>query len=507
MFAYALTGASRLIACFCVFALVGVVPAAAQELRIARLTDWSTLDPHQTRSSGATEILRLIGETPVRLSPDLKGIEPGYAESWAVSQDRLSYTLTLQEGLAFCSGKTVTAADVVTSTERLLDLGKLSYLAGPIQSVEALDDRRVRFELKVPDVNFLRYLAGSPHTLIDPAIAAEEGVAFGASGIDGTGPYCFVERLENGDTVLARKRSWSRKGSGPDLSGVLVPPGRVVFVPYSDERALLDALIDGSVDMTRHAPLWALGYLREDDAFAVIESQRRFWSWHLGLRPSRPLTGDASIRAAIASAIDLGPLLANEFSGEALPALHMIDPRAEGALAEDVAPATSLDREAADRLLTEAGWTLDDAGKRVKDGEPLDLVAYVTAQGPSKRLMDAIAAQLETLGITVTIQAYQGDAYWRALADGDYDFYVMGLPYTTAEEFLMLTFSSSALGATNRLGWQDEETDSVLIAARSNPDQTARFDAVRDLQQSLAQRQVLIGLAHEVQWLVLRKAN
>ncbi|MCR9255527.1 MAG: ABC transporter substrate-binding protein [Alphaproteobacteria bacterium] len=484
--------------------LLSGAPALAQsgEMRIGRLVDWTTLDPHRARSSAETEILRLIGETPLTLAADGRTLRPGFAESWTVSPDRKTYTLTLQEGLAFCSGKKATAEDVVRSVKRWLDpkiKGAATHLAGPLATVTAEDDRTVRYRLTAPYSEMLHALTDTAHTLIDVDQAETAGEAFGTEAVDGTGPYCLTGRREDGTTVLTRKGDWARKGPGPALLGpYTVPPARIAFVSYGEERDLLDALMEGRIDRTREAPFWALGYLREDPRFAVTPAPGRAWSWHLGLVSGRLLLSDRRVRQAIGSAIDLGPILAEEFAGEVLPAGHIVDPAVLDALPESDPGPFSLDPDRADALLVEAGWRRGPDGNRLKDGEVLDLVAYVPARGPAKRMMTAIAGQLATLGISVTVREFEGADYWRALGTGSYDLYVMGLPYRTAGEVMRLGFASSAVGATNRVGWRDaERTDLLLRQALLAASDAARRDAHHEVQRVLENEFLWVPIAHE----------
>jgi len=357
----------------------------------------------------------------------------------------------------------------------------------------------VRYTLTEPFSEMLYALTDTAHTLIDVNEAAADGPAYGADGVDGTGPYCFIERGGDGATVLARKRDWTRKGPGPAILGPdTVPPGRIVLRAFDSERGLIDALMDGRIDRTRSAPYWALGYLRDDPRFRVVEAPWRHWSWHLGMVSGRSSLSDRRVRRAIGLTIDLGPILAQEFSGEALPATHIVDPDALDALPAASAAPFILDRDHADALLVEAGWRRGPDGIRVRDGEALDLVAYAPAGGPAARMMAAIAGQLQGLGIQVTLRSFEGEAYWQALATDSYDLFVMGLPYRTAGELLRLGFASDAIGGTNRVRWHDpDRTDRLLRDALRATDDAERRRLHQEAQRHLEGEFLWVPLAHE----------
>ncbi|MBR7149686.1 MAG: hypothetical protein IKD01_01550 [Oscillospiraceae bacterium] len=129
---------------------------AANEIAIAVAQDLDeSLDPHYMVAAGTKEVLFNVYEGLVK--PDADGNLVGaVAERWELSDDRLSYTFYLREGVKFSDGTPVTEADVVFSIERCR---KDALVAGLdiIDSVEA-GEGTVTVNLTQPNGEFLAYL-------------------------------------------------------------------------------------------------------------------------------------------------------------------------------------------------------------------------------------------------------------------------------------------------------------------------------------------------------------
>src|SRR5690606_11757069 len=102
-------------------------------------------------------------------------IEPRLAESWEISEDGLTYTITLREA-TFASGNPVTAADVVFSFQRLKNIkGNPSYLMENVASVEATDDKTVTITLTSAAPVFLSMLASNNMSIVDSQVVIANG--------------------------------------------------------------------------------------------------------------------------------------------------------------------------------------------------------------------------------------------------------------------------------------------------------------------------------------------
>jgi peptide/nickel transport system substrate-binding protein len=152
---------------------LGAVPATlAQEqphyggvLRIALAADPPTLDMHQEQTFAVCQPMGAIYNTLVQFDPhDHTKIAGDLATSWTVSDDYLSYTFTIQDGVKFHDGSELTSADVKASWDRIVSppqgvISPRSMYYQMIKRVEAPDPHTVVFHLNYPSASFLALLS------------------------------------------------------------------------------------------------------------------------------------------------------------------------------------------------------------------------------------------------------------------------------------------------------------------------------------------------------------
>ncbi len=143
-------------------------------------------------------------------------IQPMLAESYQVSDDQLTWTFNLRQGVMFHNGKEMTAEDVVASTKRWMQISPRRGPLGPVISVEEADDYTMVIKLEsplgaLPAIMSLR----SGHLVVMPKEIIE-GVPGGQlTEYIGTGPYQFVEWREDSHILLERFEDYSPVDSEP----------------------------------------------------------------------------------------------------------------------------------------------------------------------------------------------------------------------------------------------------------------------------------------------------
>src|SRR5215203_4694630 len=135
-------------------ALLGVVGASstadAQTLRMMKSIDAPHYDAQRTTWGPTSDIVNMIQDTLVALDWDGRTPIPYLAKSWTVSRDGKLYTFTLRDDVTFCSGKKMTAEDVVFTFKRLKSpeiKGPFAWRAGNIKELRAPDPYTVEYEL------------------------------------------------------------------------------------------------------------------------------------------------------------------------------------------------------------------------------------------------------------------------------------------------------------------------------------------------------------------------
>src|SRR5690606_38911134 len=171
--------------------------------------DSVSLDPITVTDGESFKVTKNVFDTLVNFGEQDTEIEPALASEWTPSEDGLTYTFTLEEGVKFHDGTDFNAEAVVKNFERWAagDGDKFPYYGSMfvgcgdeevnvIESVEATGDYEVVFTLKRPQAPFLKNLAMSPFGIASPTAFEEAGDAFGDNPV-GTGPFKFVEWKRN----------------------------------------------------------------------------------------------------------------------------------------------------------------------------------------------------------------------------------------------------------------------------------------------------------------------
>src|SRR5262245_60370119 len=125
----------------------------AQTLRVMRAIDAPHFDAQRTTWAPTADIVNMIQDTLVALDWDGRTPIPYQTNSWDISPDGKTYTFKLRDDVTFCSGKKLTADDVLYTFKRLKDhetKAPYAWRAGEIKELRAPDPYTVIYELEQP---------------------------------------------------------------------------------------------------------------------------------------------------------------------------------------------------------------------------------------------------------------------------------------------------------------------------------------------------------------------
>ncbi|MFC7704758.1 ABC transporter substrate-binding protein [Plastorhodobacter daqingensis] len=490
-------GYRPLLAACAALALPGL--ALAQEITIVREVDSNNYDPHKSTARAAAEVLFMIGDTLVTLEPDMQTLAPGLAESWEVSDDGLTYTFTLKEGVQFCDGKPMTAEDVVYSFNRWINpetASPVAWRAGDVEEITALDDRTVEYRLSAPFSELLYQLTQSFATIIDEDNVAELGEDFGINGMNGTGPFCWESWTPRDRMVMTRNDTYTW---GPDFYDNQGPAHmqRITWQIVPEENTRTVALMTEQTQVTQYVPHIALEQLRAAPSIEVQRSDEAFWTYFIGFKVDKDTVSDPAVRQAINLAVNQEALAEDLFFGEVEPAYSYIsqatldwNPGIDDQLLRH-------DPERAKALLDEAGWVPGPDGVRVKDGVALRPVVYVFAGSTWQKISEFVQAELLPIGVALDVQAYDATVAWGMMATQDFDMFGMSYPYVSAGDALNLYFRSTNMPTPNRMNWDDAETDQWLQEGKTALDEDTRAEAYGKVLEKVHEAAVWLPLYHE----------
>ncbi|MDY7105392.1 MAG: ABC transporter substrate-binding protein [Actinomycetota bacterium] len=202
----------------------------------------SRLDPHRASISQDGTTLFPAYDRLVHLSPDGELI-PGLAESWEFSEDGMTLTLTIREGVTFHDGAALDAEAVKTNLDRAISIEGSSVATDlrSVESVTVVDPTTVELALTEANVAILGSLADRAGIQVSPQAIAD-GVNLDEEMV-GAGPYRMVEHTPGATTMFERNDDyWDQD----NLAQVAELEIRVI----ADQVARLNALATGQIDAT-----------------------------------------------------------------------------------------------------------------------------------------------------------------------------------------------------------------------------------------------------------------
>jgi peptide/nickel transport system substrate-binding protein len=276
---------------------------SAQDAGILRvgMNPPAVLDPAQISNDPELALNRAIYDYLVEVSPTDASIIPNLATEWSISEDGLTYTFTLAEGVTFQDGSPLTSADVVYSFNHLKEVeSRALTLLGEFE-VSAPDDSTVTFTIPERNSVFL-YGVAAPQAVIlkdgttEPNVIAEGGDA-PLANFNGSGPFILTEYVPGvgGRAVFtANANYW--KGQ-PALTGM-------EHIYFADVDAQINALLSGEVDFVFKLPVAQVSTLEANESINVILSETAQHA-ALRIRTDAGFAGeDVRVRQALKYATD-----------------------------------------------------------------------------------------------------------------------------------------------------------------------------------------------------------
>jgi peptide/nickel transport system substrate-binding protein len=466
-------------------------PRAGDTIVIGMEAEPPNLDPQQYSGVHSMRVIRRIFEGLTRQKEESTQIEPGLAESWAISPDGLVYTFKLRRGILFQDGSPFDANAVKFTFDRVLNKeheaykwGKWSFVLGNtamIDSVAVVDPLTVRFTLKYPHAPFLVRLADVSTTIVSPkaVMAMKEGFA---NTPVGTGQYRF-ESWDRGNRIVLRRNEqyWSAKGR----------PDRLIYRFIIEARARVTELLTGNVDLIVAVQPDAVAQI-ETGQRTAIHRQVGIHFWYLGLNTDKGALGHRKVRQAIAHAIDKQAIVRDILKGTAVPANGPVNP---GTWAyEPNVKKYPHDLAKAKALLSEAGYA-----------KGVDVSFWVPESGSGMQIPvdmgTIIQAQLAKAGIRANITIIEWAAFLARLRTGEHEMFANSWLAGSDDPDLIFSFlfHSSMIPFPNRAHYRSAELDRLIEQARSTLNQGARADLYRKIQRIVTEDVPYIFVDHDIQ--------
>jgi len=463
-----------------------------------RGADSDRLDPARTTSGESVKVTINVFDSLLQFKQGSTEVEPALAEEWQISDDGLEYTFKLRKGVKFHDGTPFNADAVVFSFERQMDenheyfyddMAYAGFTLEPVKEIVKLDDHTVKFVLKNPYAPFLRNLAMFSCAIVSPTALKKYGDDFFKNPV-GTGPFVF-EKWERDSQIVLRAYDdyW---GGAPKVE-------RVVFKVIPENSVRLAEVETGNVHIMDGLDPNDVKRV-EDNPDLKLYSMPGLNISYMAFPCDKKPFDNVKLRRAISLAINREYIATYLYKGAAEPA-------------EGPVPKTILDYEAeggrydpdeAKELLAEAGFP---------DGLEVTLWCYPNprAYNPSgAKLAEAIASDLEKIGIDAEIQTMEWTSYLARSKspeyfDGPFCLGWMG-DNGDVDNFLYALLSSDNIPGGNRSRYSNPAVDSLLLQAQQLSDESKRADLYRKAVKQIVADAPWAFLTH-TQDMVVTRAN
>ena len=481
----------------------------SSELVIGTYSEGSNcvMDPQMTSSYGDWQYVNQMYDTIVTTDFDGETIKDALAESWEVSEDGMTYTFHLKDGVKFHSGKELTSEDVKWTWERWrTESGTCySYYLDFVDTIETPDEKTVVVNMTQPDNNFLVNMTVPVASIMnkDAVEQAEaDGLVYGVETVDGTGPFKYEEYVASDYLKMTRNEDYTWGSSifenqGPaHISGV-----KVRFLPEPGTRQMefeagnLDILGNGCVFANEIDGLLSKGdytlaeYNPPYPVFLMFQTER---------------VPDKAVRQACNMAIDRDEIISTVMGGHA-EAMYSGLPEGYKWNWTGAKEYYKADVEAAGKLLEENGYKLESDGYRYKDGKKLSMEISYCSSDEDAKTAELFQAQMKKIGIDVVVNTSTAD-FWDRIGgagDNDFDVLIMGTYINSAEDMLQEYMYSKNMPAPNRSKWSSPEIDKLLVEARSTTDEMKRMECYEKIQQVATEEALWVPLYSRNGWSVL----
>ena len=433
-----------------------------------------SLDPYQMTAAGTREVLFNVYEGLVK--PTSTGEYVPAVDS-TVSEDGLTYTFPLREGVLFHNGEEVTTDDVIYSFETCAETTVDTALAAALSAVESVtaDGNTITVTLSEANPDFLSYVGMVyivPDDYTDQATAPV-----------GTGPFRFVSRSVQQNLVMEKFADYWGEGASLD---------KVTFQIFEDSNALMSALSAESVDMAVHLTIDQVNTIGEG-TYKTLEGTMNLVQ-ALYLNNNVEPFNNEQVRQALCYAIDVDEIMELTAEGHGTkvgtsiyPAFtKYYDESLNDAGVRYVNPDCEVleavvgdfnDPAKAKELLAEAGYP---------DGFSMT-ITVPSNYTPHMNVAEVIVEQLSRVGITATINPVEWETWLSETYMGrDFESTVVGFDASNLSAGALLNRWVSTDG-NNMINYNNPEYDQLFQQAIASTDDETQTELYKQMERVLTE--------------------
>ncbi|MEE1258402.1 MAG: peptide ABC transporter substrate-binding protein [Lachnospiraceae bacterium] len=483
-------------------------PATSEgkELAVQIGPDPETVDPALSSAIDGGNMILHAYECLLTVGQD-GSLQPGQAETWETSEDGLTWTFHLRDGLKWSDGSALTANDFVYSWKRVCDpvvaapyaetvLGMVKgyeeAIAGNADAlaVTAIDDKTLVVELNAPCSFFGSLAAFATLSPVQQATIEKNGDAWAtaAETYVSNGPFYMTEWVPGSHITFSKNSNyWNADAIKLD---------RLKFVLMEDPNAAYSAYQTGEVLLIKDVPTEEIPSLEGNSEFNVDPI---IGTYYLSVNTAKAPFDNVNVRKALSLAIDREYVANTLMQGTYSAASNFMGPgwidtdgtefmsNANGGKAYIDTTNHEANVEEAKQLLADAGYP---------NGEGFPSISYTTNDSAYHKVVAEYLQQAYAeLGINLQVNIVEWSSFTPMRRNGEYDMARNGWvgDYTDASNMLDLLYSTNG---NNDGKFNNADYDAAMELSRTTTDVEERSKALHTAEDILMEEAACIPLAY-----------
>lgn len=429
------------------------------------------------------------------------------AESMEVSDDGLTWTITLRDGLKWSDGTDLTASDYAFALIRAArdgyDFGWYWSWAAAVSNWTAFANGEVsveEFGVQAIDDVTLQVTTDAPKPYFDGIVSVwfpvpehqvekyGDEYATKAETMVCSGPFVLTEWIKGERMVLERNELYN----GPWQAEV----DKVILYPSLNSADVgFPAYLAGELDYTSlNAGQLALAQRQYPDE---IVSNAAFVDYYLSYDVSQPPFDDVNVRKAFLYSINRDEVTSTLLDGLAVPAKTLL-PIGFPGYNEEIAEQVTFDPEMAKEALAAGGYPNGDGFPKI--------TFYYRQEGGSTQLVKPLAEYLqsqwkEILGIDVEIGYGDVSTWMTALQNNTYELFLSPYAYDYVDPS---NWFNIFVNPGSRHNWTNEEYNELVLEANATNDWETRKELYKQAEEILILQEAAIApMIHPIQHFLL----
>lgn len=445
---------------------------------------FDTMNPLSSYMQATYEFFMLVYDPLVKYDENYEPI-PALAKDWDLSEDELTWTFNLQEGVKWHDGEPFTSEDVKYTYELMMDTGLgymySSYLTG-ITDIQCPDENTVVISTDFPKANMLMNSTPILPKHILSELPEDELEIWANENPVGTGVYKFDSQGDNFYKVVVNK----------DYFGDIPEVDEYIFVSYDNIDSMAQSLMLGEIDGANNLNTAQYNQLMDDENVSVISGEEKGFMqvgincWTDDESGGNPLLRDKNIRQAIELAINKQKIVDMAYNGHGTVGTTLINPGDYFHYEPSEAELRSYSIDKANDLLESAGY-VDSNGDGIResaDGAPLEFELITIADNLEEvKSGQMIVADLAEAGIKINNSTMDSGALYDQIIGGTYDLFIWGWGSDVDPTVITGVLTTDQIGGNNEPFFSNERYDELFLLQQQELDEEARREMVWEMQQ------------------------